>query len=93
MSTNVCYRWLGGKMTTLYIILSVGYIAISGVLVALILAQKKKSSGLGTMSGMGSAPQTYWDKNKGRSLEGSLHRGTKILGAIFIILSLVLTVI
>jgi preprotein translocase subunit SecG len=50
---------------------------------------QKKGSGLGNIGGMGES-QTYWDKNKGRSLEGALERYSKLLGAAFMILSLVL---
>jgi len=58
-----------------------------------ILLQKKRSAGLsGTMAGMGSG-QTYWDKNKGRSLEGQLEFWSKILGAVFMLLCLVLSFI
>lgn len=81
-------------MNVLYVTVSIIYLLICISLVTIIMAQQKKSSGLGgAMSGMGSSPQTYWDKNKGRSIEGKLHTITKILGTVFIILSLVLTII
>ena len=81
-------------MATLPMLLSIAYFLVSLVLIVLVLMQNKDSQGLGGgMSGMGSAPSTYWDKNKGRSLEGKLHKYTKIFGAIFIILSLILTTI
>jgi len=58
-----------------------------------ILMQQKKSAGLtGSISGMGSQ-DTYWDKNKSRSLEGKLERYTKIAGAAFIVVSLALNFI
>lgn len=80
-------------MSGLFIFLSVLYIAVCVTLITVVLLQKKRTAGLGaSVSGMGSS-QTYWDKNKGRSFEGALERYSKILGAIFIILSLVLTVI
>ena len=49
--------------------------------------QEGKSAGLGAISG---AAETYWGKNKGRSMEGALEKGTKILAALFIVLSVVL---
>ena len=59
----------------------------------MILMQKKRASGLsGTISGEG-AQSTYWDKNKGRSREGALERYTKILGAVFIVVSLALNIV
>jgi preprotein translocase subunit SecG len=52
-----------------------------------ILLQEGKSAGLGAISG---AAETYWGKNKGRSIEGRLVTGTKLLVALFLILSVVL---
>ncbi|MCL2611159.1 MAG: preprotein translocase subunit SecG [Defluviitaleaceae bacterium] len=80
-------------MTPLYISLAIVYGILAFVLIGVILVQKKNSEGLGAgMTGAG-APQTYWNKNKGRSVEGKLHFITKILGTIFILLSLVMTFI
>lgn len=79
-------------MNILYIILSVLVIAVCGAINVMILMQNKRTSGLsGAMSGMG-ASQTYWDKNKGRSIEGTLEKYTKIAGAAFMILCLVLNI-
>jgi len=76
-----------------YIIASV--IAAACILLnVFILMQKKRSAGLsGTMAGMGASGQTYWDKNKGRSLEGQLEMWSKILGAVFMVLCLILSFI
>jgi len=58
-----------------------------------ILLQKKRTAGLsGSISGMG-ANQTYWDKNKSRSLEGRLEFLSKLFGAIFMVLCLILSFI
>ena len=46
-----------------------------------------KSQGLGTIAGMA---DTYWGKNKGRSMEGALVKATKIMGILFFVLALVL---
>lgn len=62
-------------------------------LVATILMQSKKSAGMtGTISGAG-ASQTYWDKNKGRSLEGMLEKYTKIIAALFILVGIALNIL
>jgi len=57
----------------------------------IILMQKKRSGGMGSVAGMGNV-DTYWDKNKGRTLEGTLERLTKIgaisLGVLTIVLCL-----
>ena len=79
-------------MSPLFIILSVLLIATCITLVSVILMQKKRASGLsGALSGSGGAgaggSSTYWDKNKGRSLEGQLELYTKIAAALFFVLT------
>ena len=70
-------------MSVAVIILAVLYTLGCGILITIILMQKKRSAGLSSVySGMGGS-QTYWDKNKGRSLEGSLEKYSKIGGALF----------
>ena len=49
--------------------------------------QEGKEAGLGSISGMA---DTYWGKNKGRSMEGALEKTTKILAVVFFIAALVL---
>ncbi len=45
--------------------------------------QEGKSAGLGAIAG---AADTYWGKNKGRSMEGRLVTGTKILVVLFVVI-------
>ncbi|MCI5848848.1 MAG: preprotein translocase subunit SecG [Lachnospiraceae bacterium] len=68
-------------------IVTVLYILVCVALVIVIILQEGKSAGLGTISG---AAETYWGKNKGRSMEGGLIRGTQILTGVFFVLSLIL---
>ena len=68
-------------------IIQVLYIVICIAIVVVVLMQEGKTSGLGAVSG---AEDTYWSKNKGRSAEGKLVKITSVLGALFIILSIVL---
>ena len=56
-------------------------------LTAIVLMQEGKSAGLGAIAG---AADTYWGKNKGRSMEGRLVTGTKILVVLFIVIAAVL---
>lgn len=80
-------------MSILAIIISILLILVCVALTVTILMQTKKSSGLGSsMAGMG-ASQTYWDKNKGRSLEGSLELFSKIAGALMFVLTIALCII
>ena len=74
-------------MAVLKTILSVLFIIISLIITVVILMQEGKSAGLGAIAG---AADTYWGKNKGRSLEGRLVTGTKILVIAWIILAAVL---
>ena len=74
-------------MEILKTILTVVFIIISIALTVIILMQEGKSAGLGAIAG---AADTFWSKNKGRSMEGRLVFGTKILVALFIILAAVL---
>lgn len=64
------------------------YAVVCLLLIVIILLQQSKVSGLsGTISGAG---ETYWGKNKARSMEGGLHKATVALASLFIILSLVI---
>ena len=74
-------------MGPLRIILTVLFIFICIALVVLVLMQEGKSAGLGAISG---AAETYWGKNKGRSMEGRLVRFTKILAVLFMVLAVIL---
>jgi preprotein translocase subunit SecG len=71
----------------LKIVLTVVFIIVSLILTIIILMQEGKSAGLGAISG---AAETYWGRNKGRSMEGRLVTGTKVLVALFLILAVVL---
>lgn len=68
-------------------LVTVLYILICIALIIVIVLQEGKSAGLGTISG---AAETYWGKNKGRSMEGGLVRITQVLTALFFIISLLL---
>ncbi len=61
--------------------------AVSIAVAALVLMQEGKSAGLGAISG---AADTYWGKNKGRSMEGNMIKITKILLAAFLLIALLL---
>ena len=73
---------------TLHTILLVVYILVCCVLTVIVLMQEGKQAGLtGAISG---AAETYWGKNKGRSMEGGLELATRILAVVFVVLSLIL---
>ncbi|MDE7225145.1 MAG: preprotein translocase subunit SecG [Acetatifactor sp.] len=74
-------------MEKLRFILTVLFIADCIALVVVVLMQEGKAAGLGAISG---AAETYWGKNKGRSMEGMLVKFTKIFAVAFILLAVVL---
>jgi len=78
-------------MTALKVIITLIYVVVCIALTIIVLMQEGKSEGLGAINGSGSG--SYWEKNKGRSMQGTLVKVTKILAAAFIILSLVLNVV
>ena len=78
-------------MSTIGTVLTVILMILAVALAAIILMQSKRSAGLGAVSG--SSNDSYWSKNKGSSMEGALERYTKIGGALFMILALVINLI
>ena len=76
-------------MEILRTVLTIVFIIVCIGLTVLVLMQEGKSAGLGAISG---AAETYWGKNKGRSMEGTLVKTTKFLVAAFIILAAILNV-
>ena len=75
------------ELAALKMILTVLFIIVCLALAVIILLQESKSSGLGAISG---AADTYWGKNKGRSMEGNLEKFTKIAAVLIFVLALVL---
>ena len=74
-------------MAVVKIIIQIIFIVLCIALTVLVLMQEGKSAGLGAISGMA---ETYWGKNKGRSMEGNLVKITKYLAIGFMLISIVL---
>ena len=74
-------------MAVLRTILTVIFVIICIALTVLGLMHEGKSQGLGSISGMA---DTYWGKNKGRSMEGALVKITTGLAVGFMVLAVVL---
>ena len=73
---------------TILRILTVVFMLICLALTVVVLLQEGKQAGLGgTISG---AAETYWGKNKGRSMEGKLEKATKIMVVLFFVISIIL---
>ena len=75
-------------MAVLRVIVTVLYVLICIALVTVVLFQESKSQGLaGSINGIA---ETYWGKNKGRSMEGFLEKFTTGLVIAFFILAILL---
>ena len=75
-------------MEYLKLAIEIVYILVCIALTFIVLRQEGKTGGLsGALTG---STETYWSKNKGRSMEGTLEKATKYLAAAFIIISVVL---
>ena len=77
----------GNEMAVVKIIIQIIFILLCIALTVLVLMQEGKSAGLGAISGMA---ETYWGKNRGRSMEGNLVKITKYLAIGFMLISIVL---
>lgn len=74
-------------MGALRVILTVIFILVCIAITVLVLMQEGRSAGLGAISG---AAESYWGKNKGRSMEGFLVKATKVCAVLFILLAIIL---
>ena len=74
-------------MSVIRWILTIAMIAVSIVMTVVILMQEGRTQGLGAISG---AAETYWGKNKGRSMEGFLVKFTTGLVVAFFVLAILL---
>ncbi len=76
---------MSGVRIALYIVFMIICLALTFI----VLLQEGKSAGLGAISGMA---DTYWGKNKGRSMEGKLQKITIALCVLFMVIALVLNI-
>ena len=76
-------------MSVIRIILTVLFIIDCIGLTIIVLMQEGKSAGLGAISG---AAESYWGKNKGRSMESTLVKITRVMAVLFMVLAVVLNI-
>lgn len=74
-------------MGALRMILTILFIVVCIAMTVLVLMQEGKSAGLGDISGVA---ESYWGKNKGRSMEGRLVKITKVLAVLFMVFAIIL---
>ena len=73
---------------TIHGILLILYIIVCVALTVVVILPEGKQAGLtGAISG---AAESYWGKNKGRSMEGGLVVATRVLAVLFVLISLLL---
>ncbi len=79
-------------METWRMVCTIVHIVVSVLLIAVVLFQSGKDAGLsGTIAGGNS--DSFFGKNRGRTLNGILEKWTVILAVLFIALSVVLAVV
>ncbi len=74
-------------MSALRIVFTILFILVCLVLTVVVLMQEGKSQGLGAIAG---AAESYWGKNKSRSMEGFLVKLTRALAVLFMVLAVLL---
>ena len=71
-------------------ILSVIFVIVCVALSAIVLTQEGRDQGLGAIGGMA---DSYWGKIRGRSVEGTLEKLTKVLAVLFLLVAFVLNIV
>ena len=79
-------------MAVAEIILSVIYVILGVAISAVILMQEGKSNGLGSAIG-GISTDSYWSKNRGRSMEGALEHFTRYGAIVFMVITIILNIL
>ena len=74
-------------MGVLRVILTLLFVIDCLALTVVVLMQEGKQQGLGSIAG---AADSYWGKNKGRSMEGGLVRATTIMAVLFFVFAIIL---
>jgi len=71
-------------------LLKIVFVVVAIAMTVVVLMQEGKNAGLsGAITG---SSDTYWGKNKGRSVEGLLKKITTILAVAFFVIALILNI-
>ena len=79
-------------MSVIQAILSIIYVILGVAISIVILMQEGKSNGLGSAIG-GISTDSYWSKNRGRSMEGALEHFTRYGAIVFMIITIILNIL
>lgn len=71
-------------------VLSVFFVIVCVVLSAIVLMQEGRDQGLGAIGGVA---DSYWGKIRGRSVEGTLEKLTKVLAVLFLLIAFALNIV
>lgn len=72
-------------------IITIIHVILSVILVAVVLLQSGKAAGLsGSIAG---GAETFFGKNKAKTLDGMLEKATAVVALLFIVTSLVLAIV
>ena len=74
-----------------YVLIGIYAIVCLALIVVAMMQSKEDAGASGTI--VGSSTNNFYEKNKGRTREGKLKRWTIILGVVFAILSIVLSIV
>ena len=75
------------RMSVIHVILSIIYVILGVAISVVILMQEGKSNGLGSAIG-GISADSYWSKNRGRSMEGALEHFTRYGAIAFMLITI-----
>ncbi|MBR1710381.1 MAG: preprotein translocase subunit SecG [Clostridia bacterium] len=77
-------------MAVVTVLVTILLVVSACVLIGTVLLQPGESNGLGTIAG---GAETFFGKNKSKSMEGKLALATKISAGVFIVCALVIAVL
>ena len=80
------------QASVIQVILSIIYVILGVAISIVILMQEGKSNGLGSAIG-GISTDSYWSKNRGRSMEGALEHFTRYGAIVFMIITIILNIL
>ena len=80
------------RKSVIQVILSIIYVILGVAISIVILMQEGKSNGLGSAIG-GISTDSYWSKNRGRSMEGALEHFTRYGAIVFMIITIILNIL
>ena len=71
-------------------LLSVVFVIVCVILTVFVLMQEGKQRGLGSIGGIA---ESYWGKNKSRSMEGTLEMVTRVAAVLFLVIAFILNIV